>query len=307
MADSEKKFEDELPELVWSFGYGSNMNAENLAKSKKVQVLEHKRAIIDGYRLRFNIRSEFKYAEPAFANIQPHVGEQVHGVAFKLKRLDAIKLCTIELHYKPQMVKAKTYDGDEIQCFVFVAKEERCFADDDPHPPSLRYKKILINGAKEAMLDEDYIKKNIIDAEHYETSQETLKRRRELIDSTLLKKNLLDWEEMNQLQDKEWISVFGHIFILDFEQKKEDKIPDFIWKHIRHTDWSSVSSLWGSGVTEDFKRISEDDAENVRYAGHLFDTFLWMADNECFGILKPYYEIQTQTDWDIVQGIKSNL
>ena len=71
---------------VWSFGYGSNMNLDHLARKKGVKVLEHVPAVMKGFTLGF-VRS-WALVEPGYAAFRKHDGGEIHGLAFRVSQQD---------------------------------------------------------------------------------------------------------------------------------------------------------------------------------------------------------------------------
>ncbi|WP_203141477.1 gamma-glutamylcyclotransferase family protein [Marinobacter mangrovi] len=145
------------------FGFGSNMSRLSL-KAKGVEPLSSRRAELSGWRLRFNVRHFFRH-EGGVGNIERtgHPGDRVLGVLHEcpddaLDLLDAAEACgygydRIEVAVKPQQraddsshaVSALTYVGTP----AFI---------DDCCRPSRRYLNIVLDGARQAELDEGYIR-----------------------------------------------------------------------------------------------------------------------------------------------------
>ena len=98
---------------VWSFGYGSNMDMDMLERSKGIKVLDHTPAVLEGYRLAFNMPG-IPLVEPGFAGLEEEEGEDVHGIAFRLGGEAADMLDRREgvgFHYRKSSVNLKAYDG----------------------------------------------------------------------------------------------------------------------------------------------------------------------------------------------------
>jgi len=140
------------------FGFGSNMNITSL-RAKGVEPLASRRAVLHGWRLRFNVQHFFRH-EGGVGNIEPSTTprDRVLGVLYDcpdeaLSPLDATEAyghgydrVTVEVEAEGECIPALTYVG--MPQFI-----------DDSCLPSRRYLNIVIDGARSAGLDPDYIHK----------------------------------------------------------------------------------------------------------------------------------------------------
>ncbi|MCG8001788.1 MAG: gamma-glutamylcyclotransferase [Candidatus Thiodiazotropha lotti] len=137
------------------FGYGSNMNLISL-RAKGVEPSSSQHAVLPGWCLCFNVQHFFRH-EGGVGNIQPSSAkDQVYGILYDcpdqyLEPLDATEACgfgyhraTVDVLTKEKTVSAYTYIG--MPDFV-----------DDSCLPSRRYLNILIEGARQAGLDPNFI------------------------------------------------------------------------------------------------------------------------------------------------------
>lgn len=138
------------------FGYGSNMNITSL-RAKGVEPLASRRAVLHGWRLRFNVQHFFRH-EGGVGNIERSdiLGDRVLGVLHDcpdeaLPSLDATEACghgyeriSIEVEAEGEPLSALTYVG--MSQFI----DNNCL-------PSRRYLNILVDGARGAGLDSDYV------------------------------------------------------------------------------------------------------------------------------------------------------
>jgi len=148
----------EPEEFVWYFGYGSNMNAAQMKQGKGVEALESVRAKLVGWKLVFNLKPILK-AFGSMGNITEDPLSTVHGLLHKITPADLAKIDQFEgegKFYKRVPLPVDTYDGRRIQANVYVS-----FPDMDNFGecalPSLRYKKILVDGATSGDLDPEYL------------------------------------------------------------------------------------------------------------------------------------------------------
>ena len=144
--------------MFYYFGYGSNMNLTSL-RAKGVDPLSSERALLQGWKLLFNVRHWFRH-EGGVGNIQPsedpadcvpglvHLCEDEH-----LPLLDAVE--SYGVGYDRIEVALDTAHGP-LQAVTYVGLPN--YLDDDCLP-TRRYLNILLKGAVSAGLDESYIEK----------------------------------------------------------------------------------------------------------------------------------------------------
>ncbi|MET0090500.1 MAG: gamma-glutamylcyclotransferase family protein [Candidatus Thiodiazotropha sp.] len=138
------------------FGYGSNMNIVSL-KAKGVVPLAAHRAVLHGWRLRFNVQHFFRH-EGGVGNIEASdlPGDHVQGVVYEcpddvLASLDAMEACG---HGYQRIIIAVDAQGTQVDAFTYVGMPE--FIDNQCRP-SRRYLNILVEGARQAGLDSKYV------------------------------------------------------------------------------------------------------------------------------------------------------
>ncbi|MET0070200.1 MAG: gamma-glutamylcyclotransferase family protein [Candidatus Thiodiazotropha sp.] len=139
------------------FGFGSNMNITSL-RAKGVEPLLSRPAVLHGWRLRFNVQHFFRH-EGGVGNIEPswRAGERVLGVLHDcpdgdLPSLDAMEACG---HGYDRITVEVEADGELLNAYAYVGMP--AFVDDSCLP-SRRYLNILLDGARQAGLDADYLK-----------------------------------------------------------------------------------------------------------------------------------------------------
>ena len=88
----------------------------------------------------FSLRG-IPHAEPAYANVQPSPGDEVHGVAFLMDKPSMEKLDKQESGYAKVMVDMEAYDGRKIRGFVYHNEKNK-----DELKPTKRYLGVLIKG-----------------------------------------------------------------------------------------------------------------------------------------------------------------
>ncbi len=140
------------------FGFGSNLSITSL-RAKGVEPLSARRAVLYGWRLRFNVQHFFRH-EGGVANVEPsdNPRDRVLGVLYtcpdeSLAPLDATEACGHG--YDRIRVEVETESGERVSAYTYVGMplfiEESC-------RPSSRYLDILVSGARAAGLDETYVR-----------------------------------------------------------------------------------------------------------------------------------------------------
>lgn len=146
-------------EIMFSyFGYGSNINLISL-KAKGVVPVSSERAVLHGWKLRFNVQHWFRH-EGGVANIElsndqsDFVEGMVHTCPDEsLASLDAVE--SYGLGYDRTEVEVETADG-KIKAQTYIGLPGFI---DDSCLPTKRYLNIILKGAEEMELSKSYIEK----------------------------------------------------------------------------------------------------------------------------------------------------
>jgi sulfite reductase (NADPH) flavoprotein alpha-component len=147
--------------MPFTFGYGSNMASRGLA-AKGVRSLRARPARLDGWELAFDVPSVFRKVEGGVANVVEGksaggLGE-VHGVLHEvddegLAKLDGIE--AVGILYDRRKLRVRTYDGEIVEAETYVGVPS---IRDAGLRPSVRYLRILVDGAREQELDPAWIR-----------------------------------------------------------------------------------------------------------------------------------------------------
>jgi sulfite reductase (NADPH) flavoprotein alpha-component len=142
--------------MFWHFGYGSNTNLASLwAKGVVPRISE--RAVLRGWRLRFNVRHFFCH-EGGVANIEPtgNPSDTVWGVLHLCADEDLALLDAAEAygHGYDRMEVPVLTDSGERSALAYIGMPS--FLDEECRP-TLRYLNILVNGAVAAGVNPAYI------------------------------------------------------------------------------------------------------------------------------------------------------
>ncbi|MGD2117907.1 MAG: gamma-glutamylcyclotransferase [Chromatiales bacterium] len=138
------------------FGYGSNLNMTSL-RAKGVEPLASRRAVLPGWCLRFNVQHFFRH-EGGVGNIErsDKADSRVLGVLYDcpdeaLAPLDAVEACG---HGYDRITVDVDAEGESVPALTYVGMPEFI---DDSCLPSRRYLNIVVDGARQAGLDSDYV------------------------------------------------------------------------------------------------------------------------------------------------------
>ncbi len=139
------------PATSWYFAYGSNMNRAQML-SRAGQILEEEVARLENYELVFNKKAR---GGSATANIRPAPGKTVHGVLYKIpesayRNLDRFE--GVPEHYRRIEVLATNGAGKKIAAQAYIATKVEKGLRPAPH-----YLQVILDGAKEHGLPEEYI------------------------------------------------------------------------------------------------------------------------------------------------------
>ncbi|RYG66194.1 gamma-glutamylcyclotransferase, partial [bacterium] len=146
-----------LGRMFYYFGYGSNLSVPSL-RAKGVDPLSSEPAILDGWRLAFDLPDFFEI-EGGTGNIQRSENDAVHGVLHGCRNTDLARLDQLEavgISYERIEGTVTTYSGRRARAFVYVGipsiLDPKCL-------PSERYRNIVVRGANDMRLDARYIER----------------------------------------------------------------------------------------------------------------------------------------------------
>lgn len=147
------------PTNAWYFAYGSNMLDEVFVKRRQIQPLRHEIAVIQTHTLCFNVPG-VPYADPAMGGIRPAEAQDVpvYGIAYLLRPEDMNRVVLTEgggIAYETQsLIATLQVDGSAVSVLTLVAR--RAVSRRLERLPSKRYMGLLIRGAHEKGLPEEY-------------------------------------------------------------------------------------------------------------------------------------------------------
>jgi gamma-glutamylcyclotransferase len=141
-------------DAIWYFAYGANMDDSTFRIRRGIQVLECRIGHVKGYRLRFNLDGRPK-GKAAPANLHPDPEAEVWGVLYRITRRDLIRLDATEgvpgRGYRHVEVDVEDHHGRAIRAVTYIARGKEIDG-----KPSLRYIKLLREGARAYGLPETY-------------------------------------------------------------------------------------------------------------------------------------------------------
>ena len=141
------------------FAFGSNLLRSKMDSRGDTEVLECVPAVVSDHRLAFNMRM-FPPLEPSMASIEPSVGQVCEGALYTLTRGGYEALWRSEggamdrPGYEEVVVRA-SIGNETVEAITLRAAPWMRMKRDAP--PSVRYKKLIVDGARELGLSRHYI------------------------------------------------------------------------------------------------------------------------------------------------------
>ena len=140
-------------EEVWYFAYGANMHDSVFQGWRGMRPLEWRAGRILGYRLRFNLDGR-PVGKSAPANLSPDANAEAWGVLYRVTRHQLVQIDATEgMHYRHVWADAEDKDGRPLLAVAYLAAGK-----DTDGNPSLRYIKLLREGARAHELPEHWIR-----------------------------------------------------------------------------------------------------------------------------------------------------
>lgn len=141
---------------VWRFGYGSNIGLTTLKQKKNLHPSKYLAGTIQGWDLCFT--KAMAYVEPGFAGVREDKDTVLHGAAFRIPQEEAEGLDRQEGGYNVLACEFISYDGEKVpDVGLYVPKKSVPAVQDPTALPSLRYLRLIQNGAREAGLAQEWI------------------------------------------------------------------------------------------------------------------------------------------------------
>lgn len=153
------------------FAYGSNLLPAMLLL-KEVRVHSVRRGFLEGVQLLFDLKYD-SLVEPCYANLQRRAGARTHGVVYTLDARDMQTMDQAEGNgrsYVREEFEVSLYHVGESPIHVDASAHEKVLASAYichpnnlskvvlcDHPPSERYKNVILKGARHHQLDPAYI------------------------------------------------------------------------------------------------------------------------------------------------------
>lgn len=152
-----------VPDPVWYFAYGSNMNERLFRERRHMTPIETRIGRLTNHRLCFTVAGGMRPGVSAPANIADDPGGTVHGVLYLLPLRKFVRLDASEgQQYAYLWAEVEDENGN----FVPVATYKASSAAPEGQP-SLRYMNVIREAARQRALPENYVKflENVIHAE----------------------------------------------------------------------------------------------------------------------------------------------
>ncbi|CAL1533273.1 unnamed protein product [Lymnaea stagnalis] len=137
------------------FSYGSNLMKERIHINNPTAVLFGV-GKLNGWRLTYDVPRDHEPSlwHGASATIRPSCNEYVYGVVWKIKSEHMAFLDSQETFYQPIQVTIEMEDGRTVGCRSYEMHQNTT----GNHLPSPHYKEVIVRGAKQNNLPEDYIR-----------------------------------------------------------------------------------------------------------------------------------------------------
>lgn len=215
-------------EYVWRFGYGSNIGLSTLQQKKNLNPSKYLAGTIKGYQLYFT--PGFPYVEPGWAGVRQAAAPEskLHGTAFFIPKEEADGLDQQEAGYDVVPCQFVSYEEEVIEDVGLYVPKSKSKKSKSKSPsqkenekeeegtregiPSLRYLRLLQNGAREARLSDEWIKQ--LDAfEYYITPPEVRSQTKKWISefhADVERKDIL-WTAEELSKDKGKSSVMEYV------------------------------------------------------------------------------------------------
>mmetsp|Transcript_13130 Transcript_13130/g.19682 ORF Transcript_13130/g.19682 Transcript_13130/m.19682 type:complete len:303 (+) Transcript_13130:155-1063(+) len=148
---------------VWRFGYGSNIGLEILRQKKNLNPAEYHVGTIQGWDLFF--KQGIAFVEPGWGAVRPDPQSSIHGSAFLIPKEEAELLDRQEGGYNVQHCQFISYEGGTIEDVGMYVPKKLWTDGDEEGVPSLRYLRLLQNGARDGKLTKEWIDR--IDSQPY--------------------------------------------------------------------------------------------------------------------------------------------
>lgn len=141
---------------VWYFAYGSNMQTATFRGRRGIEFVRAHPARVRGWQVVFDKPPLLPIGE-SFANLLPQPGAEALGVVYEIgsEDLEHVKLTEgVAIgNYEPVDVEAERIEEGDVVAAVSLSSPRRA-----PHlRPSTRYMDLVIAGAIEHRLPEDYV------------------------------------------------------------------------------------------------------------------------------------------------------
>jgi hypothetical protein len=141
---------------LWYFAYGSNLDASTFLGRRRMKPLDTRVAVLRDFELRFDL--PVGPGERGVANVAPRKGDLVWGVLYLLKGREAERLDRTEgVHhgaYRRLDVHVRDAAGELYGAFTYHSTRGQ-----GGRKPSRRYLGLLISGALQHGLPEEYVRR----------------------------------------------------------------------------------------------------------------------------------------------------
>ena len=143
-------------ECCWYFAYGSNMQRDTFERRRGMRPTRSRWAWLAGHGLCFDL--PVGPGERGVANLIAAEGADVYGVLYEitaaeLETLDRTEGVHVEFYVRVKVAVAAA-DGERVEAWTYVSERRST-----GRKPSERYLGLLLEGAREHALPQDYVRR----------------------------------------------------------------------------------------------------------------------------------------------------
>ena len=142
-----------VPDPVWYFAYGSNMNERLFRERRHMTPIETRIGRLTNHRLRFTVAGGMRPGASAPANIADDPGGTVHGVLYLLPLHKFVRLDASEgRQYAYLWTEVEDTGGSFVPAVTYKVRTAA-----PEGQPSRRYMNVIREAARQRALPEDYV------------------------------------------------------------------------------------------------------------------------------------------------------
>jgi len=260
------------------------MNVDIVQNKKRVEVLDHTPAVVSGWRLSFSLGG-ISHVEPSFATaLRGRADDAIHGVALLLPRDAVQKLDRQEGAYDKTPVIICAYDGRELHGWMYTSGWDAV----PDVPCSKRYLALMIRGAREAGVRDDYVQE-LARRPHYTPDAQTLERRRALPIPDKLPSCTVQQLAATKGGSRAYVSILGFVLETPRISFQRHEARDITARQSRQWRGVSMDEDDDHGRMPMVEAVADMPADQVEFVWQWMDHYLHRG-AECVAYLEEFRE-----------------